>query len=141
MLILAMLFIGIAMVSSLSDYHRLVAIHKPLGILILVLAAIRLINRLFQPPPPLPNDMPGLLALVPPMRSHYVLYTLMFALPLVGWAMLSAAACNPIVLDRRVAFAPNRATQRRALCLPAAHCIPYWPSLFLRPSWPIWAPR
>jgi cytochrome b561 len=30
-LILAMLFIGIALVSSLSDYHLLVAIHKPLG--------------------------------------------------------------------------------------------------------------
>jgi catalase len=30
-LILAMLFIGIAMVSSLSDYHLLVAIHKPLS--------------------------------------------------------------------------------------------------------------
>jgi cytochrome b561 len=95
-LIVAMLFIGIAMVSSLSDYHRLVAIHKPLGILILVLAAIRLINRLFQPPPALPNDMPGLLRFGA-HASHYVLYALMFALPLVGWAMLSAAG-YPIVL-------------------------------------------
>ena len=33
-LVLAQLFIGIAMVGSLSDYHRLVAIHKPLGMLI-----------------------------------------------------------------------------------------------------------
>ena len=53
-LILAMLFIGIGMVGSLSDYHRLVAIHKPLGILVLVLVAIRLVNRLLNPPPPLP---------------------------------------------------------------------------------------
>ena len=95
-LILAMLFIGIAMVSSLSDYHLLVAIHKPLGILILILVAIRLVNRLFHPPPPLPDGMPG------PLRfaahaSHWLLYVLMFALPLVGWAMLSAAA-YPIVL-------------------------------------------
>ena len=54
-----MLFIGIAMVSSLSDYHRLVAIHKPLGILILILVTIRLVNRLSQRPPPLPDGMPG----------------------------------------------------------------------------------
>lgn len=95
-LILAMLFIGIAMVSSLSDYHRLMAIHRPLGIAILVLAALRLLNRLFNPPPPLPPGMPLPLRLAA-HGSHYLLYALMFALPLVGWAMLSAAA-YPITL-------------------------------------------
>lgn len=95
-LILAMLFIGIAMVSSLSAYHQLVAIHKPLGILILVLAALRLLNRLFNPPPPLPADMPFLLRFLA-HASHWLLYALMFALPLVGWSMLSAAG-YPIVL-------------------------------------------
>ena len=89
-LVLAQLFIGIAMVGSLSDYHRLVAIHKPLGMLILVLAALRLVNRLLRPPPPLPAAMPGLLR-VAAHGSHLLLYGLMFALPLVGWAMLSAA--------------------------------------------------
>jgi cytochrome b561 len=90
LLILAMLFIGAAMVSSLADYHRLVAIHRPLGILLLALVALRLINRLLSPPPPLPAAMP------PPLRfvahaSHWLMYGLMFALPLVGWGMLSAA--------------------------------------------------
>jgi len=89
-LILAMLFIGIAMVSSLSDYHRLVAIHRPLGILLLVLVAARLINRLLSPPPALPADMPVLLRVVA-HASHWLLYGLMFAVPLVGWGMLSAA--------------------------------------------------
>jgi cytochrome b561 len=88
-LILAMLFIGVAMVSSLSDYHRLVAIHRPLGILLLVLAAARLINRLLSPPPPLPAAMPPLLKLAA-HGSHWLLYGLMIALPLVGWGMLSA---------------------------------------------------
>jgi cytochrome b561 len=95
-LIVAMLFIGIAMVSSLSDYHRLVAIHKPLGILILVLAALRLLNRLIYPPPPLPDGMPFLLRFAA-HGSHWLLYGLMFALPLVGWGMLSAAG-YPIAL-------------------------------------------
>ena len=88
-LILAMLFIGVAMVSSLSDYHRLVSIHKPIGALILVLVALRLINRLFNPPPPLPAGMPAVLRFAA-HASHWLLYALMIALPLVGWGMLSA---------------------------------------------------
>jgi cytochrome b561 len=95
-MVLAMLFIGIAMVRSLADYHRLVAIHRPLGILILVLVALRLANRLIRPAPPLPLDMPGILRLAA-HASHALLYTLMVTLPLVGWAMLSAAG-NPVVL-------------------------------------------
>ncbi len=58
-MVLAMLFIGVAMVASLADYHRLVAIHRPLGILILGLVALRLGNRVIHPAPPLPSDMPG----------------------------------------------------------------------------------
>jgi cytochrome b561 len=96
LLILVMLFIGIRMVSSLSDYHRLVSIHKPLGILILVLVAIRLVNRLLDPPPPLPEKFPPLLKFAAE-ASHWMLYALMFAVPLVGWGMLSAAG-YPIVL-------------------------------------------
>jgi cytochrome b561 len=95
-LILVMLFIGAAMVSSLSDYHRLVSIHRPIGILILVLVAIRLVNRIVRPAPPLPAAMPPLLRFAA-YASHVLLYALMFALPLVGWGMLSAAG-YPIVL-------------------------------------------
>ncbi|HUO94167.1 MAG TPA: cytochrome b/b6 domain-containing protein [Rhizomicrobium sp.] len=90
LMILAMLFIGIGMVSSLADYHRLVSIHRPLGIVILILVSIRLLNRLFNPPPPLPAGFPPLLRFAAD-GSHYLLYALMFAVPLVGWSMLSAA--------------------------------------------------
>lgn len=95
-LILIMLFIGIGMVASLADYHWLVSLHKPLGILILVLVVIRLINRLIHPAPPLPAAMPGWQHFAA-HASHVILYVLMFALPLVGWGMLSAAR-DPIVL-------------------------------------------
>jgi cytochrome b561 len=95
-LVLAMLFIGIGMVASLADYHRLVSIHRPLGIAILVLVAVRLVNRLLNPPPPLPEAMPSWQRFAA-HGSHIVLYALMFALPIVGWAMLSAAR-YPIVL-------------------------------------------
>lgn len=95
-MILAMLFIGIGMVASLADYQWLLAIHRPLGIAILMLAALRLVNRQLTPPPPLPADMPAPLRLAAHM-SHIALYALMFAVPLVGWAMLSAGG-YPIVL-------------------------------------------
>lgn len=88
-LILAMLFIGVAMVASLADYHALVALHRPLGILILLLAAIRLANR-WRHPPPLPLDLPAWQRRAA-HASHIALYGLMLAMPLVGWAMLSAA--------------------------------------------------
>lgn len=103
-MVLAMLFIGIGMVASLSDYHRLIAIHKPLGILILVLVTVRLVNRLVYPPPPLPATMPVIERLVI-NTSVALLYTLMFALPLVGWAMLSAAD-YPIVLYGALSLPP-----------------------------------
>src|ERR1700760_268036 len=89
-LILAMLFIGVGMVASLSPYHRLLSLHEKVGVLLLILAAIRLINRLFHRAPPLPADMPRGLQEVAHV-SHYVLYFFMFAQPLLGWAMLSAA--------------------------------------------------
>lgn len=95
--ILAMLFIGVGMVSTVRPtYLALVSIHRPLGIAILLLAVLRLYARLRNGTPPLPADLPG------PMRlaahaSHYVLYALMFIMPLLGWAMLSAAA-YPVVL-------------------------------------------
>jgi cytochrome b561 len=95
-MVLAQLFIGIGMVSSVSEYHTLIAIHKPLGILVLILVAIRLVNRLLNPPPPLPGGIPGWQRFAA-HGSHVLLYALMFAVPLVGWAMLSAAS-YPIVL-------------------------------------------
>lgn len=89
-MILSMLFIGVFMASSLGpSYHRLVSLHRPLGIAILVLALLRLTYRLRHAPPPLPNDFPAVLKLAA-KGSHILLYALMIALPLVGWGMLSA---------------------------------------------------
>src|SRR5580700_9709429 len=48
----------VAMVSSLGDYHRLLTIHRPLGISILILAAIRLVTRMLTRLPPFPPSMP-----------------------------------------------------------------------------------
>jgi cytochrome b561 len=95
--ILAMLFIGVGMVSTvMPKYLTLVSIHKPLGVAILVLALIRLATRLRYGAPALPADLPEPMKLAAHL-SHYAFYVLMIALPLIGWGMLSAAA-YPIVL-------------------------------------------
>ena len=95
-MVLTMLFIGVSMVTSLGNYHRLVAIHRPLGIMILILAAIRLVNRKLTKLPPFPPTMSPQERLAA-TASERLLYALMFALPLVGWSMLSAGH-YPIVM-------------------------------------------
>lgn len=69
---------------------EMVARHKSVGITILVLAALRLAWRFANPIPPAPRDV------APWQRraadvSHWLLYALIFALPLSGWMMSSAA--------------------------------------------------
>jgi cytochrome b561 len=102
-MLLAMLFIGVTMVASLGDYHLLAAIHRPLGIMILVLAAIRFVNRLCTKPPfpPTMSRQERFLA----SSAERLLYALMFALPLVGWGMLSAGH-YPIVMFGPVHLPP-----------------------------------
>jgi cytochrome b561 len=95
--ILAMLFIGVGMVATVSSkYLTLVQIHKPLGIAILVLALIRLSLRFHYGAPALPADLPAPIKLAANL-SHYIFYALMIGMPLLGWAMLSAAS-YPVVL-------------------------------------------
>ena len=103
-LLVAMLFIGVAMVASLGDYHWLMALHRPLGILILILAAIRLVTRLLTKAPALPADISQPERLVI-KASEFLLYALFIALPLVGWAMLSAGH-YPIVMFGSVHLPP-----------------------------------
>jgi cytochrome b561 len=96
-MILSMLFIGAGMVSTLAEKHAtLVAIHRPLGMAIFVLALIRLGFRLVHRPPPLPVDMPEWQKLAA-KGSHWVLYGLMILMPLIGWGMLSAGK-YPVVM-------------------------------------------
>lgn len=107
-MILAMLFIGAAMMTSLHHRIWLIDLHRPLGVAILLLALVRLVNRLLSRTPPLPADLPVWRVLAA-KASHWMLYGLMLAMPLLGWAQLSAAGL-PIVMFSGVnlpAIAPN----------------------------------
>ena len=57
-----------------------------------------------SPAPPLPRDLPESTKLAAHL-SHWALYALMFAMPLLGWAMLSAAA-YPVTLWPGVVLPP-----------------------------------
>jgi cytochrome b561 len=103
-LVLSMLGIGVAMVASLANYHRLVSIHRPLGVLILIVVAIRFVNRHYSAMPPFPATMSARERELA-SASELVLYSLLFLQPLVGWGMLSAAR-YPIALFGSIHLPP-----------------------------------
>ena len=91
--ILAMLFIGVGMVSTIRQrYLTLAQIHKPLGIAILLLVLVRIAMRLRFGAPPLPADLPEPMKLAAHL-SHYAFYGLMLAMPLLGWGY---AVCSSL---------------------------------------------
>ncbi len=89
LMIVSMLFIGVGMMASVSARPWLIDLHRPLGIAILVLAVLRLRNRLRSPTPALPSTLPRWQKTAA-HASHWLLYGLMLSMPLIGWAMLSA---------------------------------------------------
>ena len=103
-MLLSMLFIGAAMVTSLGDYRYLVAIHRPLGIAVFILAIVRLVNRMLSTLPPFPPTMSATERFMA-STSEKLMYGLMLALPLVGWGMLSAGHM-PIVMFAPVQLPP-----------------------------------
>ena len=74
---------------------RMFNYHKWIGMTILLLAAGRLVWRLFHRPPTLPADLPRWQRHAAHV-VHGVLYAFFFAVPLAGWAYSSATGF-PIV--------------------------------------------
>ncbi len=67
----------------------LLARHKSVGITILMLAALRLLWRLFNPVPSLPGTLKPYERVLAHV-THIGLYALLFAMPITGWMMSSA---------------------------------------------------
>lgn len=68
---------------------KLFSWHKWAGVTLFFLVLIRLGWRLSHPAPALPSTMPAVMRLVS-HAMHWLMYTLMFAIPLSGWLMSSA---------------------------------------------------
>lgn len=96
-LVFAMLFIGVGMVSTAGPaYLALLALHRPLGMAILALVLLRLPLRLATGAPALPGDLPTLQKRIA-WVSQVLLYLSLFAMPLIGWGMLSAGGYPVLV--------------------------------------------
>ena len=63
--------------------------HKSFGMTVLMLAAVRLMWRLANPPPALPAGMKNYERTLAKL-THALFYVLLFAMPLSGWLMSSA---------------------------------------------------
>jgi cytochrome b561 len=66
------------------------ALHKSIGITVLLLTLLRIGWRLTHPAPPLPDTMKAWEKWAA-KATHFVFYLLLLAMPLSGWAMVSAS--------------------------------------------------
>lgn len=88
--------------------RKLVAyqLHAEVGLLILVLALLRMAWRLVIPGPVNDADVPGIQSKLA-YASHYIFYVCFFGLPLSGWAMWSALGENaPLDMGGLVPWPP-----------------------------------
>ncbi|WAJ45422.1 cytochrome b/b6 domain-containing protein [Mycobacterium sp. Aquia_216] len=92
-MVVVQLLIGVTMIASLSYYPLLLAIHRPMGVLILIFAVVRLANRLTHRPPAFLATMSRAERRIATW-SEYALYALLLVQPVIGWATLSAAGLS-----------------------------------------------
>jgi cytochrome b561 len=99
--VLALIFIGLTMTQLTlppARLFQLYQLHKSIGITVLLAAMLRLIWRVRHRPPALPPEIPEVERRAAG-TMHGLLYLFLLALPLTGWAMVSASPFNiPTVL-------------------------------------------
>lgn len=88
-LILVILPLGLTVeeMAKGSERTALMGWHQSLGVLVLALAALRLLWRLANPPPP---PLGGTLSRRLAPLMHWLLYALVIAQPLSGWLLVQA---------------------------------------------------
>jgi cytochrome b561 len=115
LLIIIMLIVGLYMADlpkEDSNKMTLYMLHKTFGWFILWLVTFRFIMRL--------KCKPHFAALPKPFQSlanigHYMLYALMFIMPISGWLMSSAAGYNIVLFGIESLTIPNLIAKDKAL--------------------------
>lgn len=105
-IIVFMLAVGFYMAEIVTDVYEqfaLVQIHKSWGFTAFALALIRVLWRLANPAPPMPDHMPSWERTAAHL-GHLALYVLMFAMPLSGWLMASASELQELYGIRNMVF-------------------------------------
>lgn len=93
LLIAGMVGLGTYMTEVEGDFQYklwLYQLHKSFGVTLFALLVVRLVWRQISPPPPMPATMPSWERRAA-QTAHVALYVLMFAIPLSGWARVSAS--------------------------------------------------
>lgn len=91
--IVGLLCVGFYMTNVVTDIYvqfELTQDHKSWGFVAFALACLRVVWRMVNPSPALPDGMSALERLLA-HGGHYALYVCMFAMPLTGWLMSSAS--------------------------------------------------
>lgn len=96
-LIAALVLVNLGLGIYMADLPRtdasrfmLFQLHKSIGLTVLVLSVLRLAWRLVNPIPPIPRGLHPLIRFAG-TATHFVLYFLIIAIPLAGWAMVSSS--------------------------------------------------
>ena len=96
LLIFGMLLSGFAVaewISSIATQFKVIQWHKSFGLLILTLVIIRLAWRGMNPTPRLPDGLKSYEVALAHL-THWGLYILLFAMPIVGWLVVSSSPRN-----------------------------------------------
>lgn len=72
--------------------------HKNVGVIILLLVAVRLVYRLLNPPPPLPSSVPPLQRHIAE-ATHWLLYGLLLVMAVSGYIRVTAGGFPLEMLD------------------------------------------
>lgn len=92
--LLANIALGLYVAEIMEDsdpmHGAVLQFHKSVGLTVLILSLVRVLWRLMNPAPPLPQSMSQTIKRVAHV-SHFLLYLLIIVVPLTGWAMVSAS--------------------------------------------------
>jgi cytochrome b561 len=96
LLIIGLLALGFAVtfMDDMPIQEPLINIHKLFGLLVLTLAALRLLWLLYNPRPPMLEGMAAW-ERIGAHLVHGLLYLFMFLMPITGWVMSMAAGHTP----------------------------------------------
>ena len=91
-LVISMLAAGMLMIRSLEPWQlTIITFHKAFGVIAVILVAVRLLNRIRHQLPALPDGLSALQKTAA-TSSHWLLYSLLFAMPVSGYLMQYFAA-------------------------------------------------
>ncbi|WP_084529859.1 cytochrome b [Nocardia crassostreae] len=109
-LIVAMLFLGAALIGTIGNYVVLLSIHRTVGVAILALAVVRVANRLLRRAPTPGAGLPRGERMAA-VASESAMYALFILQPLIGWALVSASGIPVRIAGglRLPALAPENA--------------------------------